>query len=328
MLLKKAADYLIGKRALIFGVGGQDGHFLSHFLTSKGYEVHGVVRRTSQKNPMLGLLPPEVVIHHGDITDFSSVLDIVSSVRPHEIYNLAAQSHVGISFKEPLHTTRVNYLGVVNIIEAARLVNSYEAKVYQASTSEMFGGVSKSACNETSPFFPKSPYGVAKVAAHHAVVNAREAYGTFACAGILYNHESEIRPENFVTRKISLAVGAISRGEQDKLYLGNLDAKRDWGYAPDYVKGMWLMLQQETPGDYVLGTGETHSVREFCQIAFDHAGLGDYSKYVEVDPRFYRPAEVDVLVADYSKAKRELGWEPTTKFEDLVKKMVDHDLKL
>lgn len=327
-LLSRAVDYLKGKRALIFGVGGQDGHYLSHFLENKGYEVHGVVRRTSQENPMVRLLPSSVILHSGDITDFSSVLSVMQTVRPYEVYNLAAQSHVGISFKEPLHTTRTNYLGVVNILEAARLVNSHQIRVYQASTSEMFGGVSKDPCNENSPLYPKSPYGVAKVAAHHFVINSREAHDSFACSGILFNHESEHRPDNFVTRKISSTVAKIKIGQEDKLYLGNLDAKRDWGYAGDYVEAMWLMLQMPEPDDFVIGTGETHSVREFCQVAFEYAGLGDYRQYVEVDPRFFRPAEVDVLLADYSKAKRVLGWEPKVSFEQLVEKMVDYDVKL
>lgn len=326
-LLQSASEYLGGKRSLIFGIGGQDGHYLSALLVSRGYDVHGVVRRTSQRNPMLRILPSTVSLHDGDVTDFSSVLRLMSEIRPHEVYNLSAQSHVGISFKEPLHTTHVNYLGVVNILEAARLVRSHAFRIYQASTSEMFGGRHEGPCNENTDLRPRSPYAVAKVAAHHAVINYREAYGLFACNGILFNHESPVRPENFVTRKITMAVARISKGLQDKLYLGNLDAKRDWGFSGDYVRGMWLMLNQPQPDDYVLATGETHSVRDFCHAAFSYVDL-NYEDYVEVDPKFYRPLEVDVLIGDYSKAKRELGWEPTTKFDEIVRKMVDYDISL
>jgi GDPmannose 4,6-dehydratase len=327
-LLKKAGDYLAGKRALITGIGGQDGQYLSHFLRRKGYEVHGLIRRTSQPNPLLAMLPETVILHEGDVTDFSSILRLLIEIRPHEVYNLAAQSHVGTSFKEPIHTTQVNFTGALNIFEACRLVNKLDPRIYQASTSEMFGGLRGEAkCNEKTPFHPRSPYGVAKVAAHNMARNYREAYQSFICAGILFNHESPHRGISFVTRKITRAAARIKLGLQDKLYLGNLDAKRDWGFAGDYVEAMWLMLQQDQPDDYVLATGEAHSVREFCQHAFEHVGL-DYNDYVEVDPRFYRPAEVDVLVGNYAKIRDELGWRPTVAFKKLVEIMVDHDMTL
>lgn len=327
-LLIRAGEYLQGKRAFITGVGGQDGHYLAHLLASKGYEIHGLVRRTSTRNPMLNLLPNNVQLHEGDITDFASIYRLINEIRPHEIYNLAAQSHVGTSFKEPLHTTQVNYIGTLNILESARLVNKLQPRIYQASTSEMFGGLlGEVKCNEDTPFYPRSPYGVAKLAAHHAVINYREAYGLFACCGILFNHESPRRGTNFVTRKVTKAVADIKRGKQDKLYLGNLDSKRDWGHARDYVRGMWMMLQHHTPTEFVLATGETRSIRELCTEAFTYAGLGSYEQYVEIDPRFYRPAEVDILIGDAGKAKRLLGWEPQIGFLDLVKDMVDADLE-
>lgn len=328
MLLEKAKEYLEGKRAFIIGITGQDGHYLSHFLSEKGYEVHGLVRRTSQENPAIKLLPDTVVLHEGDITDFSSLLRLFNEIRPHEIYNLAAQSHVGTSFKEPLHTTQVNYVGALNVFEAARQINKLEPRIYQASTSEMFGGqLGEFKCNENTPFHPRSPYGTAKVAAHYCARNYREAYSSKISTGILFNHESPHRGVNFVTRKISLAAARISLGLQEKLYLGNLDAKRDWGHAGDFVKAMWLMLQKETSDDYVIATGETHSIREFCEVAFGYFEM-DYRDYVEIDPRFYRPAEVDVLLGDYSKAKKVLGWQPSKTFSELAVEMVEHDMSL
>jgi GDPmannose 4,6-dehydratase len=326
-ILRTASDYLEGKRVLITGILGQDGYYLSHFLTKKGYQIFGLVRRTSQPNQNEKDLPQGVQLFEGDLTDFSSVHRIISEVRPHEIYNLAAQSNVGVSFKEPLHTTQVNLFGVLNLLESIRQSN-FKPRLYQASTSEMFGGIyGDDLCNENTAFYPKSPYGVAKLAAHYAVINYRESYGIHACNGILFNHESSKRGANFVTRKITLAIAAIKAGKQDKLFLGNLEAKRDWGYAGDFVEAMYLILNNKLPEDFVVSTGETHSVREFCEIAFEYAGLGDYQKYVEVDPRFYRPAEVHVLIGDYSKIQKELGWEPKTKFVELVHRMVSHDLK-
>jgi GDPmannose 4,6-dehydratase len=316
------------RSAIITGITGMDGSHLADLLLSKEYKVYGFKRRSSSNN--LGNashLPKNsnFELVEGDITDLSSLLKLCSLAKADEFFHLAAQSHVGISFKEPIHTLRVNAQGTMNCLEAVRL-SGYHTRFYNAATSELFGGMSSKPANEETPFHPRSPYGVGKMAAYWATVNYRETYKFFACNGILFNHEGERRGPNFVTRKISLAVGAIKRGEQEKLYLGNLDAKRDWGYAPDYVEAMWMMLQNNDPDDYVVGTGETHSIREFCQVAFEHAGL-DYNRYVEIDPRFYRPCEVDVLKADYSKINKVLGWEPTVTFKSLVKRMVDADIK-
>lgn len=313
------------KIALITGILGQDGHYLSHLLVKKGYKVHGLVRRTSNPNPNEKYLPQGVELHDGDMTDFSSILSVISKVRPDEVYNLAAQSFVGASFNQPAYTTAVNTLGFYHLLEAIR--EQKPARVYQASTSEMFGGISSKPANEETPFHPRSPYGISKVAAHYTAQYYREAFDMFVCSGILHNHESPMRGPQFVTRKISMAVAKIKKGLQNKLALGNLDAKRDWGFAGDYVEAMWLMLQQDIPDTYVLATGETHSVREFCEAAFSHVGL-DYHDFVVVDPQYYRPCEVEVLCGDASKAYNRLGWSPTTTFEQLAKEMVDYDLRL
>ncbi len=320
----------IKKVTIVTGITGQDGSYLAEQLIEEGHKVYGVVRRRSD-SPTLGCASslegnPQLEVVEGDITDLAFLSRLCSSVRPDYFYNMASQSHVGTSFQEPLHTVQVTGTSVLNCLEAIRL-SGIHTRFYQASTSELFGGVTELACNEEANLHPRSPYAVAKLFGYWIVRNYRESYKLFASNGILFNHESERRGPNFVTRKITLAVANIKAEKQEKLYLGNLDAKRDWGYAPDFTRGMRLILEAAAPGDYVLGTGETHSVREFCKVAFEHAGLGGYKEYVEVDPRFYRPAEVDVLLADYSKAERELGWRPEVKFDELVRKMVDHDLK-
>lgn len=339
------------KKALITGVTGQDGSYLAEFLLEKGYEVHGIVRRTSQfnrtrlKNIYRNLQDrsKNFYLHYGDMSDASSVIRTLSKVRPDEIYNLAAQSHVQVSFEVPEYTANSDGLGVLRILEAMKQLNLKETKFYQASTSELYGLAMETPQNETTPFYPRSPYGTAKLYGFWITKNYREAYDFFACNGILFNHESERRGENFVTKKISKGVAAIKLGLQDKICLGNLDAKRDWGHAKDYVESMWLMLQQERPDDYVIATGESHSVREFVELAFRHIGIdivwqgervnerGIDAKtgkvLVEVNPNYFRPCEVDFLLGNASKAKEKLGWEPRIKFKELVNLMVNHDLK-
>ncbi|HEY58074.1 MAG TPA: GDP-mannose 4,6-dehydratase [Anaerolineae bacterium] len=313
--------------ALITGVTGQDGSYLAEFLLSKRYRVVGMVRRSSTVNfERIEHIQDQIDLVQGDLHDQSSLMDILAEYKPDEVYNLAAQSFVPTSWRQPVLTGEVTAIGVARLLEAVRLVCP-EAKFYQASSSEMFGKVREVPQKETTPFYPRSPYGVAKVYGHWITVNYRESYGMFAVSGILFNHESPRRGLEFVTRKISYGVAKIKLGLASELRLGNLDARRDWGYAGDYVRAMWLMLQQDEPEDYVVGTGETHSVREFCEIAFSHVGL-DYRDYVVQDPRFFRPAEVDLLVADPTKARKKLGWEPTVSFEELVKMMVDADLAL
>ena len=324
----------MAKRALITGITGQDGSYLAELLLSKGYEVHGIIRRASTFNT--GRLDPiyedphsgskRLFLHYGDLSDASALARLISKVQPEEVYNLAAQSHVRVSFDSPEYTSDITGTGAVRLLEAIR-ETGIKPRFYQASSSEMFGKVQQIPQNEQTPFYPRSPYGCAKVFAFWITVNYRESYGLHASNGILFNHESPRRGETFVTRKITRAVAHIKAGLQSKLYLGNLDAKRDWGFAREYVEAMWLMLQQDAPDDYVIATGETHSVREFLEVAFGHAGL-DWKKHVEIDARYYRPAEVDLLIGDFSKAKQQLGWEPKTKFVDLAKLMVDSDIEL
>ena len=344
------------KKALITGITGQDGSFLAEFLIDKGYEVHGILRRSSSFNTgrIEHLYLSEWVkdmkksrsvnLHWGDMTDSSSLIRIISEVKPDEIYNLAAQSHVKVSFDVPEFTADVDATGVLRLLEAVRIAGlARSCRIYQASTSELFGMVQEVPQKETTPFYPRSPYGVAKLYAYWIMKNYRESYGMYCCNGILFNHESERRGETFVTRKISLAAARIASGMQDKLYLGNLNAMRDWGYAKDYVECMWLILQQPEPDDFVIATGEYHSVREFCTLAFREAGIrlrwegegvdekgideSDGRVLVEVDPKYFRPAEVDQLLGDPSKAKARLGWNPRkTSFAELVRIMVKHDL--
>jgi len=320
----------MARKALITGISGQDGSYLAELLLEKGYEVHGIVRRSSALNRTRidhlrdAAVPP--VLHYGDLTDASSINRLLREIKPDEIYNLGAQSHVKVSFEIPEYTADTAGLGTLRILEAIRESGTWP-RVYQASSSEMFGLVREIPQTENTPFYPRSPYAAAKVYAHWIGVNYREAYNMFICSGILFNHESPRRGENFVSRKISRGVAAIKHGIQDKLALGNLDAKRDWGYAKDYVVAMWKMLQVESPGDYVVATGEMHTVREFCELAFAHVGL-DWRAHVVVDPKYFRPTEVDLLLGDATKAKRELHWEPTTKFASLVKLMVDADMEL
>ncbi len=321
------------KKALITGITGQDGSYLAEFLLAKDYEVHGIIRRASTFNteridhlyqdPHVNGV--RLFLHYGDIADSTNLIKLLYRIQPDEVYNLAAQSHVRVSFDIPEYTGDVTGLGTVRILEAIRETGS-KAKFYQASSSEMYGKVQETPQRETTPFYPRSPYGAAKVYAYWLTVNYRESFGMFACNGILFNHESPRRGETFVTRKITRAIARIRAGLQDKLYLGNLDAKRDWGYAREYVEAMWLMLQQKEPDDYVIATGETHSVQEFLEEAFSSVNL-DWRKYVKVDPQYYRPAEVDLLVGDASKAKQKLGWEPTTTFTKLVHLMVDADIE-
>jgi len=315
------------KSAIVTGFCGQDGSYLTELLLKKGYKVYGIKRRNSDSSLSCAShleKEPNLEIIEADLLDLPSLLSICKRAKANEFYNLAAQSHVGTSFDQPFYTAQVNALGTLNCLEAIRH-SGIHTKFYQASTSELFGGMQSKAYSESDLFHPRSPYGVAKLYAYWITVNYRESYNMFACNGILFNHESPRRGPNFVTRKISLAVANIKKGKQRVLKLGNLAAKRDWGHARDFVEGMWLMLQQPEPEDYVLATGETHSVEEFCEAAFEHAGLGDFRKYVEIDMRYYRPAEVDVLIGDASKAKEKLGWEPKTTFADLAKEMVDHD---
>jgi len=319
------------KKALITGITGQDGSYLAELLLSKDYEVHGIIRRASTFNteridhlyqdPHVNGV--RLFLHYGDIADSTNLIKLLYRVQPDEVYHLAAQSHVRVSFDIPEYTGDVTGLSTVRLLEAIRETGS-KARFYQASSSEMYGKVQETPQRETTPFYPRSPYGAAKVYAYWATVNYRESYGMFACNGILFNHESPRRGETFVTRKITRAVAHIRAGLQEKLYLGNLDAKRDWGYAKEYVEAMWLMLQQKEPDDYVIATGETHSVEEFLDEAFTYADL-DWRQYTETDPKYYRPAEVDLLIGDAGKARRKLGWEPKTTFKDLVRLMVDAD---
>ncbi len=312
--------------ALITGITGQDGSYLADFLLAKGYQVIGMVRRSSTVTfERIHHIQDRITLVQGDLHDQSSLVDIMEQYRPDEVYNLAAQSFVPTSWNQPVLTGEVTALGVTRILEAIRLTNP-QARFYQASSSEMFGKVREVPQRETTPFYPRSPYGVAKVYAHWITVNYRESYNLYAVSGILFNHESPRRGLEFVTRKITYGVARIKLGLAKELRLGNLEARRDWGFAGDYVEGMWLMLQQDEPGDYVLGTGVTHSVRDFCEAAFGYVGL-DYRDYVVQDPRFYRPAEVDLLVADATKARQKLGWCPKVTFEELVRMMVEADLE-
>ena len=321
------------KTALITGITGQDGSYLSEFLLQKGYQVHGIKRRSSSFNTerVEGIYrdfhdqETRFFLHFADLADSSSLNKLLHQLRPDEIYHLGAQSHVRVSFDIPEYTADITGGGTVRLLEAIRQTG-LKTRFYQASSSEIFGS-SPPPQNEKTPLHPRSPYGCAKAFAHWSTINYRESYGMFACNGIMFNHESPRRGETFVTRKITRAVAHIKFGLQEKLYLGNLDARRDWGYAPDYVEAMWLMLQQDTPDDYVIGTGVSHSVRQFVELAFDHAGLG-WRRHVEIDPRYHRPAEVDVLLADAGKARQKLGWRHTVEFEELVRLMVEADMAL
>jgi len=338
------------RKALITGITGQDGSYLAELLLEKGYEVHGIRRRASSFNTQRidhifqdrHLPGRRLFLHYGDLIDASSLNRILEAVEPSEVYNLGAQSHVHVSFQNPGYTSRVNGVGALQILDAIREAGS-AIRFYQASSSELYGKVESSPQDESTRFHPRSPYACSKLFAYWATVNYREAYGLYACNGILFNHESPRRGEVFVTRKISRAVARIASGKQEKLYLGNLNAKRDWGYAKEYVEAMWRMLQQDEPDDYVIATNETHTVREFCEEAFrcigvalrwegegvEEIGVDSKSgkKMVEIDPAYFRPAEVDALIGDYSKARRELGWEPEIRFGDLVRLMVEHDLE-
>ena len=346
------------KIALITGINGQDGSYLAEFLVQKNYEVHGIIRRSSSFNTsriehlyieeLLEDLKSKrkINLHYGDMTDSTNLIRLIQKIKPSEIYNLAAQSHVKVSFDLPEYTTETDALGTLRILEAVRISGLEKTcKIYQASTSELYGKVQEIPQNEHTPFYPRSPYGVAKMYAYWITKNYREAYGMFAVNGILFNHESERRGETFVTRKISLAAARINKGIQKKLYLGNLDSKRDWGYAKDYVKSMWLMLQNSKPDDFVIASGEQHSVREFVELAFkiisinikwigkgvNEKGVNEVTgqTLIEIDPKYYRPTEVDALLGDPAKAKNELGWNPKeTSFEKLVEIMVKHDIKL
>lgn len=345
------------KTALITGITGQDGSYLAEFLLEKGYEVHGALRRSSSFNTariehlyfdewIRDMHKQKLIkLHYADMTDSSSLIRIIQTVQPNEIYNLAAQSHVKVSFDVPEYTAETDAVGTLRLLEAVRILGlEKKTRIYQASTSELFGLVQEVPQKETTPFYPRSPYGVAKLYGFWITKNYRESYGMFAVNGILFNHESERRGETFVTRKITIAAARIAQGDQDKLYLGNLDAMRDWGYAKDYVECMWLMLQHDTPEDFVIATGEMHSVREFCTLAFSEIGIklrwegkGIEEKgidqatgkiWVEVDPKYFRPAEVEQLLGDPTKAKTKLGWNPTkTTFPELVKRMVQHDMR-
>lgn len=315
------------KRALITGITGQDGSYLAEFLLEQGYEVVGMIRRSSTVNfERIRHIQDRVILTPGDLLDEVSLIHMLREHRPTEVYNLAAQSFVQTSFSQPVFTGEVTALGVTRLLDAIRIVDP-EIRFYQASSSEMFGKVVETPQRETTPFYPRSPYGVAKVYGHWITVNYRESYGMHASSGILFNHESPRRGLEFVTRKISHGVARIALGLDRELRLGNLDAQRDWGYAGDYVRAMWLMLQQDQPGDYVVATGQTHSVRRFCELAFAHVGL-DYRDYVVVDERFFRPAEVDLLVGDPSRAREKLGWKPEVSFEQLVEMMVEADLRM
>lgn len=319
------------KSAVVTGITGQTGFHIAEELLAQGYRVYGVVRRSTRTDLQQVLTPinthPNFQVVEADLVDLSSLLRVCHLAKPNLFFNAAAFSHVGQSFQQPIETLYATGLGVVNCLEAIRL-SGYHTRFLNCATSELFGGLQSEPCNEQTPFHPRSPYGCAKLYAYSIVVNYRESYRMFACSSIGFNHEGPRRHESFVTRKISKAVARIKVGKQDKLYLGNLDAKRDWGWAPDFARGIVMMLTQSAqPKDYVLATGETHTVREFCEVAFAEVGL-DYKDYVSIDPSFYRPAEVDVLLGDYSAIKQDLGWEPTTRFTELVKKMVRHDLAL
>jgi len=325
------------KRALITGITGQDGSYLSELLLEQGYEVHGIIRRTSTINTdRIDHLYEDphtegarLFLHYGDLTDGTTLRRILEDVKPVEVYNLGAQSHVRVSFDSPEYTVDAVGMGTLRLLEAVRDYQQrtgIQVRFYQAGSSEMFGLVQAVPQSETTPFYPRSPYACAKVYAHWQTINYRESYGLFACNGILFNHESPRRGETFVTRKITRALARIVAGQQKKLYMGNLDAKRDWGYAKDYIKAMWLMLQQDAPDDYVVATGETHSIREFLDTAFGYVNL-DWHNYVEFDQRYLRPTEVELLIGDPSKAKTKLGWEPSVTFEQLVQLMVEADLK-
>ena len=321
------------KKALITGITGQDGSYLAELLLEKGYEVHGIIRRASTFNTgridHLYLDPHindvRLFLHYGDIADSTNLIKLLYRLEPDEVYHLAAQSHVRVSFDIPEYTADVTAVGTVRILEAIR-ETGIPTRFYQAGSSEMFGNVQETPQRETTPFYPRSPYACAKVYSHWITVNYRESYGIYACNGILFNHESPRRGETFVTRKVTRAAAQIKAGLQDKLFLGNLEAKRDWGYAPEYVEAMWRMLQQPQPDDYVIATGETHSVGELVEEAFTHVGL-DWQDHIEIDPKYYRPAEVNLLKGDPTKARARLGWEPTTRFRDLIRLMVDSDLE-
>jgi GDPmannose 4,6-dehydratase len=323
----------MGKIALITGITGQDGSYLSELLLDKGYEVHGIIRRSSSFNTDRiehlyrdpHLQGVRLFLHYGDVSDSTGLNRLLRKIKPDEIYHLAAQSHVRVSFDTPEYTADVTGVGTIRLLDAI-IDSGIKTRFYQASSSEMFGKVQEVPQKETTPFYPRSPYGCAKVFAYWTTVNYREAYDIYACNGILFNHESPRRGETFVTRKITRALARIIAKKQEKLYLGNVDAKRDWGYAKDYVEAMWLMLQQQTPDDYVIATGETHAVSEFLDEAFGYVGL-DWKKHVEKDPRYYRPTEVDLLIGDPSKARDKLGWKPKLSFRDLVQLMVREDLK-
>lgn len=318
----------MSKTALITGINGMDGSHLADFLLGMGYSVYGMKRRnSSDHNGNTEHLEGKITFVNGDLTDQNSLLRCLEESQPYEVYNLAAQSFVGESWNTPEQTSDVTGLGVLRMLEAIRMFDKdKKVKFYQASSSEMFGRMVENPANENTPFYPRSPYGVSKLYGHWITKNYRESYGMFCCSGILFNHESERRHIDFVTRKISDGVAKISAGLIDHITLGNVEARRDWGYAPDYVEAMWLMMQNENPDDYVISTGETYSVKNFLDVAFEHIGVKNWSNLVKTDPKYYRPAEVDVLRGDSSKAKRELGWTPTTPFEDLVKKMVNHDI--
>ena len=320
----------MARRALVTGITGQDGAYLSQFLLEKGYEVHGVIRRSSHRGVedhrlrWLGVAD-RVHLHDGDLADLSSLLRTVNDVQPDEIYNLAAQSFVASSWRQPLLTANVTAIGVTNMLEAMR-IGAPGARFYQASSSEMYGLIQEPMQSETTPFYPRSPYAVAKLYGHWITVNYRESFGLHASSGILFNHESPLRGVEFVTRKVTRTVAAIKLGQAQELRLGNIDAKRDWGHARDYVRAMWMMLQQEKPDDYVVATGVTTTVRDMCKIAFAHAGL-DMDKHLIIDPAFFRPAEVDVLLGDSSKARKALGWKPEIDLETMIKEMLDADLE-
>ena len=315
-----------GKKAFITGVTGQDGSYLAELLLEKGYEVHGLVRRSSSFNTWrIDEVRDRLILHYGDLVDQNSLMRTLSLVGPDEVYNLAAQSHVKVSFEMPEYTASVTGLGVLRLLDAVRDLG-LPARVYQAGSSEMYGLVQETPQTEKTPFHPRSPYGAAKVFGHWITVNYREGYGMHASNGILFNHESPRRGENFVTRKITMGIAAIKSGREKELRLGNLDAKRDWGFARDYVEAMWRMLQQEQPGDYVVATGETHSVREFLEEAFSHVGL-HWQDHVKIDPKYFRPAEVDLLLGDPTKARTALGWKPSVSFKELVHLMVDADME-
>jgi GDPmannose 4,6-dehydratase len=322
------------KVALITGITGQDGSYLAEFLLEKGYKVHGIIRRSSVFNTerIEGIYQDphiknkKLILHFGDISDASNLNYLIKKIQPSEIYNLAAQSHVRVSFDIPEYTANIVALGTLRLLDAIR-ENKLKTKFYQAGSSEMFGDVLETPQKETTPFNPASPYGVAKVFAHQICKNYRTSYGMYICNGILFNHESPRRGKTFVTRKITRGIASILAGKTDKIYLGNLDAKRDWGFAKEYVEAMWLMLQQSKPDDYVIATGETHTVREFLEEAFGFVGIKNWEKYIGVDPKYYRPQEVNILLGDASKAKKKLGWQPKVKFKELVKIMLEADMK-